>query len=116
MFEMVCQFARYNIGNPHVFYVFNNIILCPGEEQRLELPMNENVIDGMMQSGLYSFWMGNQIFYIEVLPIAFQAKGYNYLREEAKTILLPACGNERIFEFTDVMQLDIFMLRFNECS
>ena len=64
--------------------VFNNIILCPGEEQRLELPMNENVIDGMMQSGLYSFWMGNQIFYIEVLPIAFQAKGYSYLREEAK--------------------------------
>lgn len=116
MFEMVRQFARYNIGNPHVFYVFNNIILYPGEEQRLELPMNENVIDGMMPSGLYSFWMGNQIFYIEVLPIAFQAKGYSYLREEAKTILLPACGNERIFEFTDVMQLDIFMLRFNECS
>lgn len=28
-------------------------------------------------------------------------------------MLLPARGNERIFEFTDVMQLDIFMLRFN---
>lgn len=46
-------------------------VMCPGEEQRLELPMNENVIDEMMKSGLYRFWMGNQLFYIEVLPIAF---------------------------------------------
>lgn len=29
-------------------------------------------------------------------------------------MLLPARGNESIFEFDDVMQLDIFMLRFNE--
>ena len=36
-----------------------------------------------------------------------------YLREVAKTMLLSARGNEIIFEFTDVMQLDIFMLRFN---
>lgn len=78
------------------------------------IPMNENVIDEMMKSGLYRFWMGNQLFYIEVLPIAFQVNGYNFLREEAKTMLLPARGNERIFEFTDVMQLDFFMLRFNE--
>ena len=28
-------------------------------------------------------------------------------------MLLPAHGNERIFELDDVMQLDIFMLRFN---
>lgn len=75
--------------------------------------MNKNVIDEMMKSGLYRFWMGNQFFYIEVLPIAFQVNGYSFLRKEAKTMLLPACGNERIFEFTDVMQLDIFMLRFN---
>ena len=55
----------------------------------------------------------NQLFYIEVLPIAFQVNGYSFLREEAKTILLPARGNESIFEFDDVMQLDIFMQRFN---
>lgn len=28
-------------------------------------------------------------------------------------MLLPARGNESIFEFNDVMQLDFFMLRFN---
>lgn len=28
-------------------------------------------------------------------------------------MLLPACGNESIFKFNDVMQLDSFMLRFN---
>lgn len=113
MFEMVRQFARYNIGFPHVFYVFNNIILCPAEEQRLEIPMNDNVIDEMMESGLYCFWMGSQLFYIEVLPMAFEANGYNYLRKQAQTVLIPAHGNERIFEFTDVMQLDFFMQRFN---
>ena len=58
--------------------------------------------------------MGNQHFYIKDLHIAFQVNGYSFLREEAKTILLPARGNESIFEFDDVMQLDIFMLRFNE--
>ena len=35
-----------------------------------------------------------------------------YLREVAKTMLLSARGNEIIFEFTDVMQLDIFMETF----
>lgn len=113
MFEMVRQFARYNIGNPHVFYVFNNIILSPPEEQRLEIPMNDKVIDGMMKTGLYCFWMGTQIFYIEVFPLAFNANGLKYLREQAQSILIPARGNERIFEFTDVMQLDFFMQRFN---
>lgn len=28
-------------------------------------------------------------------------------------MLLPARGNESVFEFNDVMQLDFFMLRFN---
>lgn len=74
MFEMVRQFARYNIGNPHVFYVFNNIILCPGEDQRLELPMNEKVIDEMMKSGLYRFWMGNQLFLYRGLTNCFSGK------------------------------------------
>ena len=26
MFEMVRQFARHNVGNPHVFYVFNTLV------------------------------------------------------------------------------------------
>lgn len=113
MFDMVRKFARYNIGNPYVFYVYNNVILSPDEDHRLELPMNENVIDEMMKSGLYCFWMGNQLFYIEVLPVAFEVNGYKYLREQAQTMLLPARGNEKIFAFDDVMQLDIFMQRFN---
>lgn len=53
-----------------------------------------------------AFGWAISFFYIEVLPIAFQVNGYSFLREEAKTILLPARGNERIFEFNDVMQLD----------
>lgn len=97
-----------------MYFMFSIISYCAlVKTNDLNFPMNENVIDEMMKSGLYRFWMGNQLFYIEVLPIAFQVNGYNFLREEAKTILLPARGNERIFEFNDVMQLDFFMLRFN---
>ena len=46
--------------------------------------MNKNVIDEMMKSGLYRFWMGNQLFYIEVLPIAFQVNGYNFYEKKPK--------------------------------
>ena len=87
--------------------------MCPPEEQRLDIPMNEKVIEDMMKTGLYCFWMGTQIFYIEVLPIAFNANGMSYLREQAKSMLILARGNESIFEFDDVMQLDFFMQRFN---
>ena len=53
--------------------------------------------------------MGNQLFNIEALPVAFQVNGYSFLREVAITMLLPSSGNESIFEFNDIMQLDIYV-------
>lgn len=113
MFDMVRKFARYNIGNPHVYYAFNNVILAPNAEDRLFLNMNQKAIDNMLESGLFCFWFSGHVFYIEVLPTVFNVNGLSYLRKEAKTMLIPAIGNESIFEFTDIMQIDFLMQRFN---
>lgn len=113
MFDMVRKFARYDIGNPHVLYAFNNIILMPSDKNVLKIPMNKIIIDEIMEYGIYPFWMMGQIFYLEILPMAYNSKGQIFLRKEANKILIPALGNECIFEFSNIMQLDFLMKRFN---
>lgn len=49
----------------------------------------------------------------EIYLIAFNVNGYTCLRKEAQNVLLGVIGNEAIYEFDDVMQLDFFMQRFN---
>jgi hypothetical protein len=49
-----------------------------------------------------------------VLPHLLQHYGKEYLQNEAKTMLLPAKGNECIFEFNRIRQIDPFMTRFRE--
>ena len=113
MFDAVRKYARYGIGHPHVFYAFNNVILTTASDARVELRMSENTLEDLMRSGLYFFWLFGHMFFIEVLPLAFNVNGRNYLREEASRWLIPASGNEAIYEFNDVMQIDFLMERFN---
>jgi len=113
MFQSVRDFARYGIGNLHVFYAFNNILFRPKEEYFLEVLMNDKIIEDMMESGVYFFWMAGHVFFLEIFPLAFRTKGLAYLRKEANTILIPALGDEQIIELTDVMQTDFFMQRFH---
>ena len=113
MFDAVRKYARYGIGNLHCFYAFNNIILKPSDKDLLYLPMNDTVIENMMTNGIYCFWLAGHAFYLEIFPIAFNAKGSAFLRQEAQQMLIPAVGNEKIFEFTDIMQIDLFMNRFH---
>ena len=113
MFDMVRDYARYGKGNPHVFYAFNNIIFTTASDEQVELHMSDRILDDMMMSGLYFFWLFGHLFYIEVLPVAFNTNGMRYLREEASRWLIPASGNEAIYEFNDVMQIDFLMERFH---
>lgn len=113
MFDMVRKYARYGIGNPHVYYAFNNVLFSTASDERVELFMNEKVLEEMMNSGLYRFWLFGHIFYIEVLPLAYNVNGKKYLQEEASHWLIPAIGNEAIYEFSDVNQIDFLMRRFN---
>ena len=113
MFDYARKYARYGIGTPHIYYAFNNIIFETEGDEHSILNMNKECIDDMMESGLYRFWFYGHIFYIEVLPVVYNAKGIGFLQKEASAFLLPAVGNEKIYEFKDVMEIDFFMQRFN---
>ncbi|MGL4852632.1 MAG: HNH endonuclease [Phocaeicola sp.] len=113
MFDVVRKYARNGIGNLRIYYAFNNIILVPTEESSLILPMNERILNNMMTSGIYHFFFLGHHFYLEVLPTAFNINGKKYLQSEANSILINAIGNEQIFEFTDITQVDFLMERFN---
>lgn len=112
MFDFVRQYARYGKGNPHVFYAFNYVIFTTASDEAMQLHMSDKILEEMLRSGLYPFWLFGHMFYIEVLPIAFNVNGLKFLREEASRWLIPATGKEAIYEFDDVMQIDFLMERF----
>ena len=113
MFDAVRKYARYDVGDLRVFYAFNNIVLVEKDMERPHLSMHENIISTMMETGVYSFWMFGQLFYLEVFPLAFNTKGNAFLQSESRKVLLPAEGNESIFELKNIMQADFLMQRFN---
>ena len=113
MFDMVRKFARFDIGNPKVYYAFNNVLLVPSDIESPRIIMSEKLIEEMMMSGIYPFWCIGHWFYLEVFPTAFQINGTKYLKTQAQHILLPAKGNEMICEMKDIMDIDFLMERFN---
>ena len=113
MFDFVRRFARYGIGVPHVYYAFNHVILTTSSDEKVELHMSDKILEEMMQSGMYFFWLFGHMFFIEVLPSSFNVNGRKYLQEQANQWLIPATGEERIYEFNSVMQIDFLMERFN---
>lgn len=112
MFDTIRNYARYGIGSLHVLYTYNHIILEPGETEMLKIPISQKTLEEMKISGVYPFWMGGHLFYIEVFPVAFRVNGLTYLKKEAETVLINIYGDEHIFEFNDVMQIDFLMQRF----
>ena len=114
-FDFVRNFARYGIGNPHVYYAFNNIILAPGVEETRNpvLHMSDKLIEDMEKYGFFNIWLLGHNFYIEIFPILTNRYRYQYLQMQANTTLLNARGNESIYEFSDIKQIDFFMRRFN---
>lgn len=113
MFDMVREYARYGIGNPHVYYAFNNVIMTTASDEKVVLHMSDKTLEEMMHSGMYFFLLFGHMFFIEVLPIAYNTNGRTYLQQQASQWLIPVTGNERIYEFNDIMQIDFLMERFN---
>lgn len=112
-FKMIRDFARYDIGNPKVFYAYNNIILEPKNKDNPSLMMTQKSVDDINNYGVYRFWFLGHTFYLEVLPLIFNVKGRLFLHNEAKKVLIYANGNESLFEFNDIMEIDFLMQRFN---
>lgn len=114
-FDFVRNFARYDLGNPRVYYAFNNVILAPGNEERLNpiLPMSDKLVEDMNKFGFFNIWLLGHNFYIETFPIFANRYHNQYLQMQANSALLNARGNEAIYEFSDIRQVDFFMQRFN---
>lgn len=116
--DWVRTYARYGTAiifkEPHVYYAFNNVTLCPDDEHMNIVPMSDKLIEDTLKYGVFHCFLMGQNFYLEVLPHLFQQYGSAYLQNEAKSMLLPVKGNECIFEFTRIRQLDPFMTRYNE--
>lgn len=112
-FIAVREFARYNRGDLRVFYVFNNIVFTEDRNAPPVLHFSQSNIEKMHETGLFSFLLHGHMFYLEVFPIAFNANGVRYLREEASKVLINVKGNERITELKSIYQMDFFMTRFN---
>ena len=77
------------------------------------LHKSDKLIDDMNKYGFYNIWLLGHNFYIEVFPILATRYRNQYLQMQADSTLLNAKGDEAIFEFTDVGQIDFFMQRFN---
>ena len=116
--DWVRMYARYGTEytprEPHVFYAFNNVTFFPDDEHVNKIPMSKRIIDDIQKYGVFHCFLMGQHFYLEVLPHLFQHFGSAYLQNEANTMLLLAKGDERIFEFTNIKQIDPFMTRYSE--
>ena len=75
--------------------------------------MSEKLIEDMNRYGFYNFWLLGHNFYIEVFPFLTTRFRRQYLQMQEDTTLLKVKGDETIFEFTNVRQIDFFMQRFN---
>ena len=116
--DWVRSYARYGIADglrePQVYYAFNNVTLFPDDEHTNIIVMSDKLIDDTLKYGVFHCYLMGQSFYLEVLPHLFQRYRNLYLQNEANTMLLPAKGNERIFEFTRIGQIDPFMTRYSD--
>ncbi len=110
---MVRDFARFNRGDPSVYYVFNNVLLVDSS-YNVDIPMSETVLNDMMEYGIYSFFLFGHWFFLEIFPIAFQSKGLSYLKNPEKVPIIHIEGNEGIFELKDIEQIDFLMQRFHQ--
>lgn len=87
--------------------------MVPDKDHELYLPMTDNQINDVIEYGVFPFWLMGHIFYLGVRPFVFNIKMNAYLQKEAENVLIPAHGNERIFEMIDIRQIDCLMMRFN---
>ena len=114
IFDAVRNFARYDIGDLRVYYAFNNVILAPGEDETKHpvLHIGNNAEDEISHYGFFHFWLLGHNFFLEVSPVAANVYRHKYLQVKVATCLLPAKGDESIYEIKNIEQIDFFMQRF----
>ena len=112
-FNYVRSFARYSdvITDLKVYYAYNKIILAP-EDNYADLPMSETLLTDIDKYGFFSFWFKGHNFFLEIDPQKCNLTRKIYLQQQANKILIPVDGSERIYEITNIFQIDFLMNRF----
>lgn len=113
-FNYIRKYARYNVGNPKVYYVFNHIVLREREPFYVNMPFTESLLKDLYEFGYYSFWFAGHYLIMEIFPfLASPKRKLIYLQNQANSSIIRVRGDERMFELTDIAQMDPFYLRFN---
>lgn len=115
--DWVRQYARYGskyvMREPRVYYAFNNITFTPAEEDQNSVLMSDKLIDNTLKYGVFHMFLMGQNFFMEVLPSRFQLYGEYYLQNEATKMLVNVKGDESVYELTNILDIDPFMIRYN---
>ncbi len=98
---------------PRVYYAFNNITFTPAEEDQNSVLLSDKLIDNTLKYGVFHMFLMGQIFFLEVLPSRFQLYGEYYLQNEATKMLVNVKGDESVYELTNILDIDPFMIRYN---
>lgn len=113
-FNYVRNYARYDIGNLKVYYVFNHIVLREMTPYTVFMEFSEHAIKDLFEFGYYSFFFAGHMLIMEIFPfLASPKRKMLYLQNQANTSIITIKGDERLFELTDIRQMDPFYLRFN---
>jgi len=84
------------------------VFLVESQMDKPKINITEKAILDIKKYGFYSFWLWSHIFFIEVTPKA-ELNRELYLQKQAKQIIIPVDGSERIIELEDILSVDFFL-------
>lgn len=115
-FEAVRRYARYGIGNLHVYFVYNSgfILHCQNEKDDIVLSINEYSKKEIENTGYFVFLLVGHILILEVLPITAETKGKNSLRDLANKYILHIDNTVGLYELNDIRFFDMFFNRLSD--
>ena len=116
-FEDVRKFARYGLGNLHVYYIHNKFILHSTDKvEDVTLHMTDSLKNDLLETGYFTFILVGQILFLEVLPLTASIVGYKGLLKVVEPLMLHVDGTEQIYELRDIRFFDMFYNRLAQKS
>lgn len=114
-FEAVRKFARYGIGDLHVYYIHNKIIFHSTDSiEDVTLHMSDALKQEIQETGYYTFFFAGQILFLEVLPLTATVGGYKALWKVVEPLMLKIDGSEHLYELIDIRHFDMFYNRLSQ--
>lgn len=108
-FEFVRKFARYNIGNPTVFFAVNKMVFHFDDVKNdITISMSDHQIDFMNRTGFYHFMFCGKHLFLEIFPITAQAAWPNSYKEMVSCSVVPCDADCTLKELTNIWEFDMF--------